>query len=222
MSATETVPFDLDDTTCAYRRDADEVLAAAFERAGVEPLFDRADWAAVAHEVEEAGSQACFRRTTMGTLAERRGRDVDHAHAVASGAQRDHGDVRFLPGAREALDGLGEDTSRARDERRPRDAGAGARGALPHRPVRGGGVRRRGDARRAPPLAVRARPRPAGDPRRAVHVGNSLASDVADAKASGVGAAWVPQRAGTGLNCDHDPDHTLDSLHDIHAVPVQL
>lgn len=222
MPAPETVLFDLDDTICAYRRSADEVLTAAFERAGVEPFFDTADWAAVGREIEEADSQAHFRRTTMGMLAERRGRDVDHAHAVADafGAERDHADVRFLPGAREALDALADShqlglvTNGAPEMQEPKLAALAIADRFEDVVYAGAETL----AKPHPAPFERIVDRLDASPETTVHVGNSLESDVAGAKASGLGAVWVPQGEATTGAGSHAPDHTLDSLFDLDAA----
>lgn len=222
MPSPETVLFDLDDTLCEYRRNADEVLAAAFERADVEPFFDLADWTAVVLEVETVDSQADFRRTTMGTLAERRGRDADHARAVADafGAERDHADVRFLPGAREVLDALAERhqlglvTNGAPEMQEPKLAALAIADRFEEIVYAGAETL----AKPHPSPFERILNRLDATPDRSVHVGNSLASDIAGAKASGLRAVWVPCGDETATDGAGDPDHTLDSLHDLHTV----
>lgn len=217
-----TVLFDLDDTICAYNRGVDEVLSVSFERAGVDPFFDASDWAAVIPEVSGADSQRHFRRLTFGMLAERRGRDREHAHAVADayGTERDHSDVRFLPGAREALDRLsgsrrlGLVTNGAPEMQEPKLAALGIGDCFEAVVYAGSETL----AKPHPSPFERILERLGERPERSVHVGNSLGSDVAGAKNAGVGAVWVPQEGDETVG-EHEPDHHLDSLQDLHSVP---
>jgi putative hydrolase of the HAD superfamily len=219
-----TVLFDLDDTICAYNRGVEEVLSVSFERAGVEPFFDAADWAAVVPEVSEADSQRHFRELTFGMLAERRGRDPEHARAVAAayGAERDHSDVRFLPGASEALDRLsgshrlGLVTNGAPEMQEPKLDALGLRETFEEVVYAGSETL----AKPHPSPFERILSRLGESAGGSVHVGNSLGSDVAGAKAAGLGAVWVPQEGDFGdEGGDHEPDYHLDTLHDIHSVP---
>lgn len=223
MAATRTVLFDLDDTVCAYRRDTDAVLDAAFERTGVEPFFDAADWAGVVNEVDGADSQAHFRELTFGLLAERRGRDREHARAVAAafGDERDHADVEFLPGAREAVDALADGhrlglvTNGAPEAQRPKLTALDIEHRFETVVYAGSETLAKPD----PSPFEAALDRLDETPDRTLHVGNSLASDVAGAKTAGLDAVWVPHGHEASTGGAHDPDHTLDSLHDIHTVP---
>lgn len=222
MAAVGTVLFDLDDTLCTYRRDVDEVLAVAFERAGVESFFDAADWAAVIPEIASADSQASFRRTCFGLLADRCGRDADRARAVADayGAERDHADVRLLPGAREALDAFGRDariglvTNAAPEVQEPKLEALALADTFETVVYAGTETLAKPDPSPFRTALERLDAAPGG----AVHVGNSLAADVAGAKGAGLDAVWVPDDAAPASPGDHRPDHTIETLHDLPAT----
>jgi len=101
-----TVFLDLDDTICEHPRSTGARLADAFERAGVEPFFDIADFgrwlARVTAETALELREQCF-----GGIADERGRDRADALAVARAYEDpDPGAVSFLPGAEAALDAL--------------------------------------------------------------------------------------------------------------------
>ncbi|AEH35675.1 HAD family hydrolase [Halopiger xanaduensis] len=58
-------------------------------------------------------------------------------------------------------------------------------------------------------------------PERAVHVGNSLSSDVAGARAAGIQPVWIP-RTGTEIASDQfdpTPEYTLESLGELTSPP---
>jgi putative hydrolase of the HAD superfamily len=108
----EAVLFDVDGTLCEYRRSGAELLAAAFEHEGVEPFFrvkayyDRFEKFAAHHDGIDDLRAACF-----AAIAADRGRDRAIGHALAGhyAAARDHGEVRYLPDAREAIDALADE-----------------------------------------------------------------------------------------------------------------
>lgn len=211
----DAVLFDLDATLCAYRRHGREVLAAAFEAVGVDPLFAIEDYYgayddyAGAAETVEGLREACF-----GDLADDAGVDPALGRAVARAyaAERDHRNVAFLDGAETALDALAE-------EHRLGLVTNGAPGMQAQK-LDALGIRNRfetvvhgGHDAPAKPSAEpfhRALEALGASPERAVHVGNSLESDVAGARAAGLTTVWL--RNGEGPPSDHEPDHTIDTL----------
>jgi putative hydrolase of the HAD superfamily len=78
-------------------------------------------------------------------------------------------------------------------------------------------------AQPAPDPFGRALADPDAAPERTVHVGNSLASDVAGANAAGVGSVWIPfdgdgHPSEVGPD-DSTPDVMLDSIRDLASHP---
>ena len=221
----DAVVFDLDDTLCAYRRHGREVLAEAFERADVEPFFGIEDYYAVyeayagAADTIEAGRALCF-----AGLAEEAGRDPAVGRAVASAFDelRDHSDVQFLPGAREAVESLGAAyplalvTNGAPRMQATKLEALGLGDAFAT-VVHGG---HDAPAKPSPEPFHLALEAVAVEPDRAVHVGNSRAADVAGAKAAGLHAAWLE-----GGDVDDpsgplpEPDYVLGSLHELCEPP---
>jgi putative hydrolase of the HAD superfamily len=223
MTAVDTVLFDLDDTLCTYRRTPADHLDEAFAETGVEPFFtaegylDRyREFAGDATTVDE------LRATAFAAFAEEEGHDPSVGRRVADAfsAARDHREVDPLPGVRETLDVLHE-----------RDHRVGV--------VTNGPPGMQGEKLDALGLAdtfevvvhagwegVPAKPEPdpfhraldslGAAPGRTVHVGDSLASDVAGAQAAGLDAAWLRQHDDAPAPT---PEYTLDSLHDLAALP---
>jgi FMN phosphatase YigB (HAD superfamily) len=209
----EAVLFDLDDTLCVYEQTADEVLAAAFDAVGVEPFFDGDEYVARFDEFLDAGEEiAEIRRASFAAFAEEAGYDpaLGRDIATAYAERRDPRGVAFTPGAREALDAVADDyrvgmvTNGDPTLQGPKLDSLG----IGHRfeTVVHGGV----DAPYKPD------PEPfhlALDeldvaPDRAVHVGNSLESDVRGALAAGVRAAWIAD----SREPDPQPDYVFETV----------
>lgn len=211
----DAVIFDLDDTLCAYRRPAGEVLALAFADVGVEPFFTGPEYFAAFEAFAERGETvATIRERCFVSFAEEAGHDpaVGRALARAFEAERDQRNVQFRPGAREALDALaGEYSLGMVTNGDPETQGAKLDGL---------GIVDDFEAIVYAGWELPPKPDPAPFervlealgvlPENAVHVGNSLESDVAGARAAGLRSAWVPvdgSDPGT-----HSPDYVLDSL----------
>lgn len=226
----DAVLFDLDDTLLEYRRSPAELLAESFATAGVDPLFavddyyDRYDDFAEAHDDPDALRRDCF-----ATLAAEAGGDRETGRRVADAyaTMRDHRDVQFRPGAREALDTLdgryrlGIVTNGSPSMQRHKYDALGLNGqfeAVVH-------------------AGTEAPPKPDPEPfrvalsgldataDRAIHVGNSHGSDVLGAHNAGVGSVWIPatdydRRTAEGR--DVEPDHALDSLAALPGLVAEL
>jgi HAD superfamily hydrolase (TIGR01549 family) len=111
MTGVAAVLFDLDDTLCTYRHSTADLLPVAFERAGVDPFFEAAEYhELIGDYVDDTDSKAELRRTVFGDLAVAAGRDraVGHAVADAYAAARDHRAIDPLPGVPAVLETLGE------------------------------------------------------------------------------------------------------------------
>lgn len=107
----EAVLFDLDDTLCEYERTQEELLAIAFDRAGVEPFFDADTYRQHFGEfIGESDGIEDLRERCFAAIAEERGRDPALAREIAGhyADARDPIGVRSRPGALEAIEVLGE------------------------------------------------------------------------------------------------------------------
>ncbi|MFC7155504.1 HAD family hydrolase [Halomarina halobia] len=210
-----TVLFDLDNTLCEHATTFSDRLAAAFERVGVDPFFGTADVHRWLPRVS-AESALDLREQVFGGIARELGRDPSVADDLAAAyVDPDPADVRPLPGAREAVDALGEEyhlglvTNGGRAVQRAKldaldlgdafDASVYAGGAMPVKPD-------------AEPFE-RALSALSAAPGEALHVGDSLGSDVAGANALGLRSVWVPHAE--SLREGPTPSHTIDTLYDL-------
>jgi len=212
------VLLDLDDTICEYPRSTGARFADAFERAGVDPFFDVSDFRRWLPTVT-AETALELRETCFGAIADELGRDRADALAVARAYEDpDPEAVAFRPGAEAALDALAADhdlalvTNGGRETQTAKLAALGiadyfaaATFAEPGRPVKPD-----------PEPFDRTLAAMGVSPGEAVHVGNSLRSDVAGAQAAGVEAVWLSV---TDESVDVTPDHTIDSMEELRAPP---
>ena len=218
----EAVLFDVDDTLCRYRRSAGEVLTAAFEQVGVDPYFDAtAYYDRYAEFVDETEDVRELRRECFAAISADAGRDPDVGRAVARAfaAERDHTNVEPLPGALDAVETV------ARDHR----VGVVTNGApaMQSAKLRGIGLADAFETVVHAGYDARAKPDPepfehaltelGTSAERAVHVGNSLSSDVAGAHAAGVASAWLAADADESV--DPTPTYTLGSMQDLTRPP---
>lgn len=216
-----TVLFDLDDTLCEYRRPIDEVLDLVFEETGIDPFFTGADWYDVMPVIEEAEDHMDFRNQCFGLLAENAGYDSEVGHEVAAAynAERDFSDVRFRPGARETLDALAGEyrlglvTNGERELQRPKLEALALSDTFEHMVF----PDHETPAKPDPEPFRRALSALDARPERTLHVGNSLAADVAGAQAAGVRSVWVPHDPSLSAG-SYAPDYTLETLHDLENV----
>lgn len=217
----DAVLFDVDDTLCEYRRSSAELIELAFDDVGVEPFFGTAEYYGRYEEfVDDSESMVDLRRRCFEAIARDAGRDPDLGRALADAyaAERDHRNVRPLPGAVEAVERLARDhrvgvvTNGSPEMQRQKLEGIGLADAF-ETVVHAG-------------YDARAKPHPepfehaldalGATADRAVHVGNSLASDVAGAHAAGVGSVWLAD--GT-TEPDPEPHYALSSLEELHEPP---
>ena len=219
----DTVLFDLDDTLCSYRRGGGELIELAFERVGVDQFFDVVDYHARYPEfVDDTDTVEELRRQCFAAIAGDRGYDPETGRAIADAfaAERDHRNVEPLPGAHDALEHLGEDhrlglvTNGAPGMQAKKLDGLGIRDAFDVLVFAGYDAPGKPD----PAAFDHALSRLDASPDRAVHVGNSLGSDVTGAHAAGVGSVWLPDGTHEG-SPEPVPDYTLDSLEDLLEPP---
>jgi putative hydrolase of the HAD superfamily len=219
----ESVLFDLDDTLCTYRRSGGELIDLAFEQVGVDPFFDVRDYHDRYPEfVDDTETVEELRSDCFAAIAADRGYDPETGRALADAfaAERDHRNIEALPGAHEALEALGEDLR----------LGLVTNGApgMQAKKLDGLGIRDAFDVLVYAGYDTPGKPDPApfdhalthldSTPDRAVHVGNSLGSDVAGAHAAGVGSVWLPDGTHEG-SPEPTPDYTLSSLRDLLDPP---
>ena len=218
------VTFDLDDTLCVYRRDGSEVLAAAFERAGVDPLFTAADYYDRYRDYLEASADIeDLRSECFADLVAERGGDpaVGRAVAEAYAAERDQRAVDPLPGAHATIDALADRyrlalvTNGAREMQRSKLAGAGLENAFDVEIFAGDETAPKPDPE---PFELAVSELDA-TPAETVHVGNSLETDVGGALRAGLGAVWIPADESPAGAPEPEPTFVLDSLAALETPP---
>jgi putative hydrolase of the HAD superfamily len=217
----DTVLFDLDDTLVTYNRTTAELLDEAFAAVGADPFFaaeayfDRyEEFLATTDSIEE------LREAAFAAVAADRDRDPALGRAVARAfnARRDHADVRLLPGARDVLDAfagdyrLGVVTNGPPAVQRPKLAGAGLDDVFETVVFAGSDTAPKPD----PEPFHRALSALGSTSERAVHVGNSLASDVAGAHAADLRSVWIPAYEESATV---EPHHELASLAELVERP---
>ena len=216
----DAVVFDLDDTLCRHTGDMAAVYRAAFDRVGTAPFGEPAElWAALDGPPDPEDTVG-YLGTGFARLAAQHSRpDVDPlALAAALVAEMDTSAVDWLPGAEAVLE-----TARS----------LGPVGVLTNGPadrqrakVETLGLDERVDAvvyagdldRRKPHVDPFERIIAALDVRaeRTLHVGNSLAYDVAGAHNAGLQSVWL--RADGEASGDYRPEYVVDSLAEVDAI----
>ncbi|WP_440990651.1 HAD family hydrolase [Haloarchaeobius baliensis] len=213
------VTLDLDDTLCRYDRSTEELLAVAFERADVEPFFTEAEYVATVPTVT-GESPLDLRRKCFRALAAEDGRPVAEADRLAEQyPERDPTAVSLLPGARDALAALADHHRLAlvsNGEPSHQRAKLETLGIADAFEVTVFGTAEIG-VKPDPAPFHRALDTLGVEPARAVHVGNSLASDVAGAQAAGMSAAWL--REGDEPEVDVTPEYVVDDLAELQDRP---
>ena len=217
----DAVLFDLDDTLCRYRRSGSELLEAAFERTGTEPFITREEYHARYPEfVDESDSMADLRERCFAAIAEAKGRDPEVGRRVARAYadERDHGNVEPLPGLEATVEAvstlpLGLVTNGSPEMQTPKLEALGLADAFDVVVHAGYDAPAKPD----PEPFETALAALEASPDRAVHVGNSLSSDVAGAHAAGVRSVWLEDPETEGP-VDPEPDHTVASLAEVPSV----
>jgi putative hydrolase of the HAD superfamily len=222
--AVDAVLFDLDDTLCEYRRTSAELLRESFAAVNVDPFFDVTAYydayETVVNDDDGHDGMRELRELCFARLADEHGYSRDLAYEMADhfADSRDHTNVAPLSGAKAAVDALAADhalgvvTNGAPEMQRQKlsalefadhfDAVVCAGYDAPAKPEP--------DAYHAAldDLGVAAE--------RAVHVGNSLQTDVPGAHAAGVRSAWLAD--GTP-NPDPEPHYTVERLDELATPP---
>ncbi|WP_049926005.1 HAD family hydrolase [Halopiger goleimassiliensis] len=221
MPEIEAVTLDLDGTLVRYRRTPGEVLRTSYERLGIEPLFSveeyyaRYDEFAAKHE-----SMAAMRSDCFATLAAENGFDRDLGREVAAAFDevRDQSNVERRPGVERVLDALAETyrlgivTNGTADAQRRKIDAAGLERWTDAVVVAGA----QGAPKPAPDPFERALTALEATPEMAVHVGDSLETDVVGANRAGLDSAWLSDGTDPGA---HEPTYRLDELGDLVPEP---
>jgi putative hydrolase of the HAD superfamily len=213
---TDAVLFDVDDTLCRYRRSGATLLTAAFERTGHEPFISPAEYHDRYPEfVDGSDSMRDLRAQCFAAIADEKGYDpsVGRRVAAAYADERDHGNVEPLAGVDEALSSLshlplGVVTNGAPEMQSAKLAALDLEDAFDVVVHAGYDA----PAKPSPEPFNRALSSLDASPARTYHVGNSLSSDVAGARAAGVRAVWLGD--GTARP-EPEPDHTVEALPDV-------
>ena len=218
----EAVLFDVDDTLCRYRRTGDELLAAAFERTGADPFIALEEYHDRYPEfVDNSDSVIDLRAQCFAAIAEEKGRDPSVGRRIAAvyADERDHGNVEPLAGVESALGAVGD---------RPLGVVTNGAPAMQSAKLEALGLADAFDVVVHAGYDTPAKPSPAPfeaalsalsvRPEQAVHVGNSLRSDVAGARAAGVGAVWLAEEADPSTVPDPEPDHAISTLSELPSV----
>ena len=228
--AIRAVLFDLDDTLVRYRRSSGTLLRESFAAVGVDPVFPvEAYYDRFREFADGTDSIADLRRACFAALCADRGRDPDLGRRVADAyaAERDHRDVAWVTGAREAVERLSDRYRVGVVTNSPVDAA--------RRKIDAAGVDEYAETVVFAGHDVPAKPDPEPfrralsdlgvDPDRAVHVGDSRASDVAGANAAGLRsvlfAADGDERGSERTSGDDDagPDDRIASLPELRSLP---
>ena len=218
----EAVLFDVDDTLCRYRRTGDELLAAAFERTGHDPFITREEYHDRYPEfVDDSDSVTDLRAQCFAAIADAKGHDPAVGRRVAAvyADERDHGNVEPLAGVETTLSALDD---------LPLGIVTNGAPAMQSAKLEALGLSEAFDVVVHAGYDAPAKPSPAPfetalsalsvRPERAVHVGNSLRSDVAGARAAGVEAVWLAEEADPLTAPDPEPDHAISTLAELPSV----
>lgn len=217
----EAFTFDLDGTLCRYRRSTADVLALAFERTDLDPLFTAAAYLESMDEYTDNDTMADLREHCFADLAADNGYPSADGRRVALAFEelRDHRNVEPLDGMRETLDALADypmaivtngppgtqsQKLEALDLQAEFDCVIHAGYDTPSKPD--------------PAPFMDALSRLDADPDHAMHVGNSLSADVRGADAAGMRSAWLRS---DGVTPTPQPQYVLDSLTDLINTPLE-
>ncbi|WP_226005695.1 HAD family hydrolase [Natrinema salinisoli] len=222
MGRIETVLFDLDGTLLRYERSPGEVLRASLDRVGTDPLFSVEDYYDRFDEfARRCDSMAELRSECFAALAAENGHDAALGRAVATAfdAERDQSNVELYPRAREVLEtihqqyAVGIVTNGARDAQRRKIDAVGLERWTDTIVIAGQDV----PPKPAPEPFERALDALDAIPETAVHVGDSLESDVRGAADAGLHSVWV-----SGGDTDADgptPTYRIETIGTLLPAP---
>ena len=218
----DAVLFDVDDTLCRYRRTGDELLSVAFERTDVDPFITLEEY----HDrypdfIDDTDSMTDLRERCFTTIAAEKGRDPSVGRRIAAvyADERDHGNVEPLPGVEAALEAvedrsIGVVTNGAPEMQSAKLEALGLTDAFDVVVHAGYDA----PAKPSPEPFEAALSELSVRPERAVHVGNSLRSDVAGARAAGVRTVWLAEGTDPPEGPTPEPDHAISTLSELPSV----
>lgn len=218
----DTLLFDLDDTLLEYEQRSEDVLAASFDSVGIDSFFDIPEYHDRYDEFLQAGLGVDEQRADcFAAIARDEGYDEETGRAVATAFAdvRDHSRVRYLPGASETLEAfageytLGIVTNGAPEMQRAKIAALGIERYVETVVFAGHDT----PAKPNPEPFEHALSELGTAPERALHVGNSLDTDVPGAKAAGLGAVWAP--ADPNVTPEPVPDFAFETLRPLRDHP---
>lgn len=220
----DTVCFDLDDTLCRYTQRGAAVLEGAFERVGIDQLWEIEEYHDRYRDYLEASADADdLRRRCFTDLAVDAGHGPETGQAVADAyaAIRDQEAVELVPGAREAVTELAGEyrlgliTNGAPEMQRTKLEAVGLDGQFETVVCAGYETA----AKPSPEPFETALEALESTPDRAVYVGNSLSSDVAGARGAGLRSAWIPVGDDAPETPDPAPTYRLETVTDLLSPP---
>lgn len=217
MPQLDAVLFDLDGTLVRYRRSPGELLAASFQANELDPLFtvdeyrERFDAFASEYDTMETLRSECF-----ATLAQENGYEAAAGRAVASTfhERRDQSAVELVPGAERILARLGEAvqlgivTNGTADAQHAKIAAVDLASMVDVVVVAGHKLPPKPD----PAPFERALEKLECEPDAAIHVGDSINTDIQGARAAGMDAVWVSEDGTTEMDAEL---YRVDSLESI-------
>lgn len=221
MPGADAVLFDLDDTLCVHDQDRETLLRRTFEQVGVDAFTDQTGLRTAFHRAPDADGTAAFLANAFEIAAEQANAGPIPAGEIAHTYLDliDPTAVSFRDGAPEALQSvadrpIGLITNGDRDHQRQKLETLGIEDAFD-------AVVYAGDEAPSKPS-----PEPfemvladlGVDRSGTIHVGNSLADDVAGANGVGIGSVWVPTENDGQSGAAVEPLHTLESLHQLETV----
>ncbi|MFB6070864.1 MAG: HAD family hydrolase [Halanaeroarchaeum sp.] len=221
MPRTDAVLFDLDGTLALHDQDGDALLERTFDRVGVDRFADQLALREATNAAPDAEDSVSFMANAFKIAAERADADPVPATDLAATyvGMIDHSAVHFRDGAREALESVGDRpiglvTNGERAHQRQKLESLGIEGTF-DAIVYGGDTVPAKPATEPFDVVLDEIGVAPGD---AVHVGNSLADDVAGANRAGVTSVWVPTDADREESATAEPMHTLDSLETLPTI----
>lgn len=217
----DVVLFDLDDTLCAFVQSSGTLLSDSFDAVGVEPFFSLSEYQdRYSDYIDESDTVEALRASCFADLAAERGHDRETGRALAAAYSelRDY-TVEPRPGAAAVVETLAETytlglvTNGRPSIQRPKLDDLEFVDHFETVVFGGHEV----PAKPSPEPFHRALDALGVDPGRAVHVGDSLASDVAGARAAGVRSVWVVGDA--EADPDPEPSYAVESLRELVPPP---
>lgn len=219
----DVISFDLDGTLVRYERSPGEVLQLAFDRLDIDPIFSVEEYYARFDEFADGtDSMAELRAECFGALAaengyeRRRGKEI----AAAFSDERDQSNVELVPGAAGLLTELAGAyrlaivTNGARDAQRRKIEAVSLDRWVETVVIAGHDAPPKPD----PEPFERVLQSLDATPSRAVHVGDSLETDIAGATAAGLASIWLSEGTETG---DFDPTRRVDSLAEVWSLLLE-